>query len=170
MSKKKYGHSGTILAVDKSYMPMSEVSRRHGIKAVIQGRAQILDPKTFTRLEDPKAIFSPFSVIIYPYVTAVSEVKLVSGQGSRGILRRDNYTCQYCGDPGNTIDHIVPLCQGGKSIWMNLVCACRECNQRKGGRTPDQAGMVLLRKIVSPRFMLFQRFERLTTGTETVLA
>lgn len=167
--KKKY-HSSPVLAVDKNYQPMSEVSRRHGIKAVIQGRAQILDPKTFTRLEDPKAVFSPFSVIIYPYVTAVSEVKLVTGQGSKGILRRDEYTCQYCGDPGNTIDHITPVCQGGKSIWMNLVCACRACNQKKGGRTPEQAGMVLLRKIVSPRFMLFQRFEKLTTGKVTTLS
>lgn len=161
--KRKF-HSSPVLAVDQNYQPMSEVSRRHGIKAVIQGRALILDPRTFMKTDDIAAVYSPFSVIIFPHVTCVSDVKLVTGQGTKGILRRDNYVCQYCGDPGNTVDHIIPICQGGKSVWMNLACACKSCNQRKGGRTPEQAGMKLLRKIVSPRYMLFQRFERLTAG------
>jgi hypothetical protein len=60
-----------------------------------------------------------------------------------GILRRDNYTCAYCGRTAKTIDHVKPRCQGGLSTWENTVAACLDCNARKGGRTPAQAGMKL---------------------------
>jgi 5-methylcytosine-specific restriction endonuclease McrA len=62
----------------------------------------------------------------------------------RGVLARDNHTCAYCGAPGaNTVDHVQPRSKGGKSSWMNLVAACRECNNRKRNRTPEEAGMKL---------------------------
>ena len=58
-------------------------------------------------------------------------------------LERDG-VCRYCGgDDDLTIDHIVPRCQGGGDELRNLAVACRPCNSRKGGRTPEQAGMVL---------------------------
>lgn len=60
-----------------------------------------------------------------------------------GILRRDNYTCAYCGRSATTIDHVVPRCQGGRSTWDNTVASCLKCNSSKGGRTPAQAGMKL---------------------------
>lgn len=60
-----------------------------------------------------------------------------------GILRRDNYTCAYCGKTGRTIDHVLPRAQGGKSTWDNTVAACLKCNSEKGNRTPEQAGMKL---------------------------
>lgn len=60
-----------------------------------------------------------------------------------GILRRDNYTCGYCGRSATTIDHIKPRCQGGLSTWDNTVASCLSCNGKKGGRTPEQAGMKL---------------------------
>lgn len=73
-----------------------------------------------------------------------------------GVLGRDNHTCAYCGDHANTVDHVTPRSKGGRSTWMNLVAACRECNNRKRDRTPEEAGMRLRvtpyapkRKIVS---------------------
>jgi hypothetical protein len=42
-----------------------------------------------------------------------------------------------------TIDHVVPRYLGGKTLWENVVSACRSCNTRKGNRTPQQAGMRL---------------------------
>jgi hypothetical protein len=49
-----------------------------------------------------------------------------------------------------TYDHVVPRSQGGKTNWENIVIACVPCNQRKGGRTPDQAGMRLAMAPVRP--------------------
>jgi len=53
----------------------------------------------------------------------------------RTIHRRDEYTCQYCGVRTGrpTLDHVVPWRLGGGATWTNLVTACRDCNQRKGG-------------------------------------
>lgn len=63
----------------------------------------------------------------------------------RTLLKRDNYTCQYCGKRSHdlTIDHVVPRSQGGKTAWENVVAACKSCNHKKADRTPEQAGMRL---------------------------
>ena len=67
----------------------------------------------------------------------------------RGVLARDRETCQYCASqPGRlqlTVDHVLPRSQGGQTSWENVVAACRDCNHRKGGRTPEQAGMPMRR-------------------------
>ena len=73
----------------------------------------------------------------------------------RNIFARDNNQCQYCGKKFPTselsLDHISPRSQGGVSSWENIVCACVECNVRKGGRTPKQAHMSLIRKPEKPK-------------------
>lgn len=77
----------------------------------------------------------------------------------KNILTRDGYVCQYCGrefgSTDLTIDHIIPKVQGGSNDWTNVVACCRCCNIRKGGRTPRQAGMQLVRKPFKPTIMEF---------------
>jgi len=73
----------------------------------------------------------------------------------RNIFARDKNHCQYCGKRFPTtelsLDHIVPRSMGGGATWENIVCACARCNVKKGGRTPKQANMRLIRKPVKPR-------------------
>jgi 5-methylcytosine-specific restriction endonuclease McrA len=73
----------------------------------------------------------------------------------RNIYARDGNRCQYCGKKFQTcelsLDHIIPRSRNGTSSWENLVCCCLRCNVRKGGRTPAEAGMRLIRKPVKPR-------------------
>lgn len=73
----------------------------------------------------------------------------------RNLFARDRNQCQYCGKTFPTselsIDHVVPRSQGGGEAWENLVCACVKCNARKGGRTPEQAHMRLVRLPVRPK-------------------
>jgi 5-methylcytosine-specific restriction endonuclease McrA len=73
----------------------------------------------------------------------------------RNIFARDNNQCQYCGRKFATselsLDHVIPRSQGGRSIWDNVVCACVNCNVRKGGRTPKEAHMTLIRKPEKPK-------------------
>ena len=73
----------------------------------------------------------------------------------RNIYARDGNRCQYCGKTFSTreltLDHVKPRVQGGGNSWTNLVCACVKCNARKGGRTPEQAGVRLIRPAVKPK-------------------
>lgn len=57
------------------------------------------------------------------------------------VLDRNCNICVYCGDSADHVDHVIPVCQGGSDETNNLVAACAPCNMKKGGRTPDQAGM-----------------------------
>ncbi len=73
----------------------------------------------------------------------------------RNIFARDNNQCQYCGRKFPTtelsLDHVTPRSQGGQSTWENVVCACVSCNVKKGGRTPKQAHLTLIRKPEKPK-------------------
>lgn len=89
----------------------------------------------------------------------------------REILRRDSFTCQYCGQhsPNLTIDHVIPRHMGGGYSWENLVTACASCNHRKGGRTLEQAHMSLLRRPAEPPASALYFFDRhLSNNTEWV--
>jgi 5-methylcytosine-specific restriction endonuclease McrA len=77
----------------------------------------------------------------------------------KNILRRDAHKCQYCGrsDLTLTIDHVVPVSRGGEDTWENLVCACVQCNNKKGFSTPEEATMPLRRKAMRPNHVTFIR-------------
>ena len=73
----------------------------------------------------------------------------------RNLFARDRNHCQYCGKRFSTselsLDHVIPRRMGGNATWTNIVCACLKCNVKKGGRTPAQAGMKLIKKPVKPK-------------------
>lgn len=73
----------------------------------------------------------------------------------RNIFARDGNRCQYCGKRFVTselsLDHVKPRSQGGDTTWENIVCCCVNCNVKKGGRTPVQAHMHLIRPPVKPK-------------------
>jgi 5-methylcytosine-specific restriction endonuclease McrA len=73
----------------------------------------------------------------------------------RNVFARDGNLCQYCGRHFATselsLDHVVPRSRGGITSWENIVCACVACNVRKGGRTPQEARMALVRQPVKPK-------------------
>lgn len=65
--------------------------------------------------------------------------RLYSNKSFRSfILQRDQYTCHFCGEYGDTIDHLLPRAKGGHTTPANCVCACNECNQSKADRTIDE--------------------------------
>ncbi|RMF42410.1 MAG: HNH endonuclease [Planctomycetota bacterium] len=73
----------------------------------------------------------------------------------KNLFARDDHQCQYCGEKRPlsqlSLDHVVPRSLGGRTTWENIVCCCKQCNARKGGRTPAQAGMKLLSTPRKPR-------------------
>jgi len=75
------------------------------------------------------------------------------------IFERDRNICQYCGKKFDrkdlNIDHVTPRMRGGLTNWTNVVCSCIPCNHRKGSRTPEEAGLHLIRKPKKPRWRPF---------------
>jgi 5-methylcytosine-specific restriction endonuclease McrA len=73
----------------------------------------------------------------------------------RNLFARDSNRCQYCGKHFPTselsLDHVFPRSRGGDTCWENIVCCCVNCNVKKGGRTPEEAGMRLVKEPVKPR-------------------
>jgi len=73
------------------------------------------------------------------------------------VYIRDNYTCQYCAQRFSprdlTLDHVVPASKNGRKDWTNVVAACRDCNHRKGNRTPLAANMPLLNEPRMPDWL-----------------
>jgi 5-methylcytosine-specific restriction endonuclease McrA len=74
------------------------------------------------------------------------------------IYARDKYRCQYCGEElrskERTCDHVIPRSRGGATEWTNLVTCCAECNRKKGGKTPEEAGLALLRHPGRPSWLV----------------
>ena len=75
------------------------------------------------------------------------------------IFERDKNTCQYCGQVYErselNLDHVIPRDRGGATSWENIVCSCIGCNTRKANRTPQEAGMRLIRKPKRPKWRPF---------------
>jgi 5-methylcytosine-specific restriction endonuclease McrA len=75
------------------------------------------------------------------------------------IFERDRNTCQYCGKVHDrselNLDHVIPRDRGGPTTWENIVCSCIPCNTHKANRTPQEAGMRLIRKPKRPKWRPF---------------
>jgi 5-methylcytosine-specific restriction endonuclease McrA len=140
------------LVLNYSYEPLQFCSARHALIMVFGGRAEELDHSDYF-------VRTPTTNFAVP--TVIRVLKMVHHNHKNGIsfskkniLRRDNYTCQYCGtsDHPLTVDHIMPKSRGGKTNWTNVVVACKSCNLRKGNRTPIENDMKLKRKPTKPDY------------------
>jgi len=138
-----------VLVLNANFEPINVCNTRRAITLVIDGKAAMIlngrgEIKTVRQVYPRPSIIRLEKMIRRPR----PEVKLTK----REVLRRDNYTCQYCGQHVQTltVDHIIPRHLGGEHAWTNLVAACPHCNHRKGGRTIEQAQMHLLRVPSTP--------------------
>ncbi len=133
-------------------MPHKIIPWQTAVTMTFLGKVEVLE-------EYDDDICSPTLAIKTP---AVVRLKRPLGGMKRGVkfsrvnvFARDEFRCQYCGArlPVHALnyDHVVPRVQGGKTVWENIVTSCYDCNARKRGRTPEQAGMRLLRPPVKPK-------------------
>ncbi len=131
-----------VLVLNANFAPLNICTTRRAIVLILTGKASLVINgrgyiKTVSRTFQRPSIIRLGDMIKRPR----QRVAL----NRREILRRDNYTCQYCGTHMGTLtmDHVYPKHLGGEHSWENLVTACSTCNHLKGGRTLDQAGMRL---------------------------
>ncbi len=135
-----------VLMLNQSYEPLCHIDWQRAITLVFSGKAEILE-------EYEKLLHSVKMSIKAPAVIRLlnhARVRRTSAKFTReNLFSRDGFVCQYCYQKfaANklTFDHVVPIAHGGRKTWDNIVTACEPCNTRKEGRTPDQAGMKLLK-------------------------
>lgn len=142
------------LLLNASYEPLHIVSWKKAITLLFSGKVEVL-------AEYEREIHSvSFSVKLPSVVRLLRYIRIKRNLNqvkfSRiNIYTRDDFTCQYCGhrfDSENlTFDHVIPATRGGDKSWENIVTCCFRCNRKKGGRTPRQAGMHLIRRPRAPR-------------------
>ena len=77
-------------------------------------------------------------------------------------MRRDGYTCVYCGSKKNlTIDHILPKSKGGGNTWSNLVTCCSPCNLKKGDKLLHESGLRIITPPSEPNIFYDSSTEKL---------
>jgi 5-methylcytosine-specific restriction endonuclease McrA len=136
---------------------MSICNVQRAVVLVFLGKAELISAKD-SRLINSVRHRVPFpSVVRLKIYIHVPYKKIVLSR--KNILRRDLYKCQYCNrsDIALTIDHLIPRSKGGDDSWENLVTACVKCNNKKGDRTPEDAGMTLKKKPIKPSHITYMK-------------
>ena len=154
--------SRRVLVVDAGLQPVNIVSWRRAMTLLFSGEdeEETKAPKVIEWSRDGAVISSPSRS--YPLPSVIQLGSMLSPWRRRPkfcrknvIVGRDRCLCQYCGKQfpteDLTLDHIMPRKLGGLTTWENTVASCVPCNQKKSSRTPEQAGMRLVRKPIRPR-------------------
>lgn len=140
------------LVLDVGYRPIQRVSWEKAIVWVLERAAEVVEeyPGRYIRTVN-WSVGMPSIVRLVKPIAKKRAVKF----SRHNIYERDGRRCQYCGTPVArdrfTYDHVLPRARGGKTEWTNVVVCCTPCNQAKGSRTPEQAGMRLRSTPVKPK-------------------
>ena len=162
-----------VLVLNRGFLPVHITSLRRAFSLLYQGLAQAVDEQYQTfdfhswsalslTVHDEsiglvgRAIRVPRVILLLTY----DRVPKRHVRFSRfNVYARDRNTCQYCGVHFSraelNLDHVVPRSRGGMSCWENVVCSCHACNRRKGGRSPKEARMQILRAPRRPEWTPF---------------
>ena len=160
-----------VLVLNQSYLPVHITSVRRALTMLYQDLAQAVDHeyRTFdfaswaALTPSGEAIGLVSAAIRVPRVILLRAYDRMPKRHVRfsryNVFLRDHNRCQYCGRQlprvELNLDHVMPRSRGGASVWENVVCSCHRCNRVKGGRTPAEAGMRLLREPFRPQWTPF---------------
>lgn len=144
------------LVLNKSYEPIRVVSWQEAQLMIWNERAEVVE------YYEHRTIRTIREELFMPSIIRIMRINKAQRKSPRyskhNLWIRDNAACQYCGTRVSkkeaTLDHVVPVCQGGKTTWENIVIACLSCNHKKGGRSPEQARMPLIQIPYRPKTAL----------------
>jgi 5-methylcytosine-specific restriction endonuclease McrA len=147
------------LVLNATFEPLCVVSCKRALVLVLADKAEALAStgrlvrsETLT-LDEPAVVrLSRFVRVPYQRMRALNR---------RAVFLRDGQSCQYCGNPADSIDHVIPRSRGGQHVWDNVVAACRRCNSQKRDRMLHETTMRLRRAPAAPHsatwFLLHDR-------------
>jgi len=158
-----------VLVLNKLWMPIRVIATIRAFTLLFAGKASAVDVSDYSVFTwdewseiipeaDEQVIQTANSSIKIPEVIVLSNYDKLPKKGmkltKRHIFLRDNFTCQYSGEKVSRktgdIDHIFPKSRGGKTSWENLVVCSKKINRQKADKTPQEAGLTLLKKPGKP--------------------
>lgn len=143
-----------VLLLNVTYEPLKIINWKRAIRLLFLEKVEVLEE--YSR-EVHSVSFSIRLPAVVRLLRMVKRPKTPIKFSRQNIYARDKYRCQYCGGKFPTeeltYDHVIPKYRGGKTRWDNIVTCCIECNRRKGGQTPSQAGMRLIKKPSRPEWL-----------------
>ncbi len=141
------------LVLNASYEPINIIPWKRALTMLFQGKVEVLAEYDKEIRSISFTIKLPSVLRLLKYVRMRKRFQHVKFSRAN-IYARDLHTCQYCGTQCSTedltFDHVIPVVKGGSKTWDNIVTCCLDCNHKKGGRTPEEAGMRLIRRPKEP--------------------
>jgi 5-methylcytosine-specific restriction endonuclease McrA len=163
-----------VLVLNKSWMPIRIITVKRACTLVFAEKASVILPDDISDYsvhgwkrwmdmpvsEKEEGIQLCHSRIRIPEVIVLIRFDRVKTTGvrltKRNIFIRDGHTCQYTGKKVKLddadIDHVIPKSRGGASTWDNMVVCSKEINRQKANRTPEEAGLKLLKQPHRPTY------------------
>ena len=167
----------SVLVLNRLYMAVHVISARRAFSMLVKQVAEVVaveedrytsyDFESWVEVSQARDRFEAgtdwvhsvnFDVVVPKIIRLLFYDRLPASKvkfNRRNIFARDHNRCQYCGSRFPTselsLDHVIPRSRGGESTWENMVCACTDCNARKGGRLPAEASMTLVRRPAQPK-------------------
>lgn len=163
----------SCLALNASYEPLTIVPARRAVRLVLDGKAEILESDGNTRFRsEHEALPCPAVIRLVRFVHVPRRFR--RQVTNTFLFARDDYSCMYCGRHRSelrgrqflTRDHVLPTSRGGENTWANVVTSCSACNNRKGNRLPEEAGLELLTEPVEPNYVHLVWAVRRVTPTQ----
>jgi 5-methylcytosine-specific restriction endonuclease McrA len=169
-----YINKHNVLILNKHWIPINTTTAKHSFALMYthNARGMMIEEDKLVPLEwrewislevneNDRKVKTVKGFIKIPTVIVLTNYDKIPRQTikftQKNLWERDNFTCQYTGKKvtrtNGNIDHIIPRSQGGKTSWENCVIAHKEINAIKADRTPEQAGLKLLKKPSAPKFM-----------------
>ncbi|MEW6139327.1 MAG: HNH endonuclease [Thermodesulfobacteriota bacterium] len=147
----------SVIVLNAGYEFIGLVSWQRAMTLLLTGKVEVIKESSRMVRTVSRTFRVPAVIRLIKFIRQIYRREVPFSR--RNVLIRDGFVCQYCGREHTsgdlTIDHIIPKVQGGTNAWTNVVACCRACNMKKGGLTPRQAGMRLVRKPFKPTIMEF---------------
>ena len=143
------------LILNLDFQPLSVVSANRGLILSLNNKnLKVLEYYDST-ISSECDIFEIPAVMLYQKYVRPPRRRTIS---KHYVLLRDKMTCQYCSKGldahSASVDHVIPVStfmrRQDANTWNNLVACCKTCNTKKRNRSPQEAGMKLLKQPKHP--------------------
>lgn len=150
--------NAAVLVLDVGMRPLRVENWQRAICDLFLGKVEVLEYSKDRTIQGANRAWPMPSVVRVLHNFKRDRIRVKFSR--LNIYTRDGFKCQYCGQrflsEDLTFDHVIPRSRGGKTTWENIVTACggpKGCNPKKGDRTPEEAGMKLIRKPTKPHWL-----------------